>query len=501
MAFDNRMAKSNQFSKSINFDIFKKPSTLSPVRGIEADESYADDADAIRDYDLGSFGQSFAGGTVYAFGRKTGATGVKMFSKSPTSTNWTAETATDASAVESTTGCPVPGTNVLTTFNSSGSDVKWFITNSANSLASGNRQLGQISGLSAVPADFAKKTLTSAGSIVFEPFMILGQDGLGYLFDANKVHRLNADASVTDDVFTLSSAAAWKITSACLYGSYIAMTIKGYARSRLILWDYSDAQATENVDLGAGTAFAVENLDGTLVITMDKNINTSYNSTGSSNGQGVMQVKLWDGGDPTTITEVKALANLAGATNNYHFARNNVLYWYAKIPIDAGATEFLEGIWGFGRQTDEQPWALSLHREVPSGFEVFHMQGDYTYFAHGGNGQVSRTKDDEAYGLTSTYESPVFDGGDGTDEKNFKGLSVSFEKLTSGQTVVAKYRKDGATSWTTLTPAPAVATGDTKAIYPMDGNFYYAEIRLESTNGAKINGYKLRFETLTSAIE
>lgn len=499
MAYDDRQAAANQHSRAINFDIYKKPSTLYPIRGIESDQDYSG-ANGAKAYDIGSFGSSFTANSIYGFGRKSGATGTKMFTKSPTASSWSAMNAADGSAAETATGCPVPGTGVITTFDSSGSNVLWFISNSADAIGSGFRMLGQVSFLSSVAADFGKTTLTAASSVVFEPFLLLGQDGNGYCFDANKVHRLNTDASVTSNVFTLTPN--WRITSACLYGSYIAMSIKSFDISRVILWDYADSQATENIDFGEGTIIALENINGTLVAVMDKFINTTYNGTGASNGQGSMQIKMWGGGtDVNTITEVKAYGVLAGATENYHFRKNNCIFWYGKVPLDAAVSDSLEGIWAFGRVTDTQPWALSLYRSVPANFEAFHMQGDYTYFAHGNDGSVSRTCDDDTYGLTSSWESPVFDGGDADSEKNFKGSTVTFDKLTSGQTVVLKYRKDGATSWTTLTPAPAQAVGDVKAVFPMDGNFHYCQFRIESTGGAKPSGFKFRFEPLTNAIE
>jgi len=129
IAFDERMASANQFSKSLNFDIFKKPSTLSPIRGIESDEGFDSVSDGIKQYDLGSFGSNSSGSIVYAFGRKTSSnTGVKLYSKFATGANWTEVTGliSDVSQpMEQTAGSPVPGTSIITTVTSGGESLLW----------------------------------------------------------------------------------------------------------------------------------------------------------------------------------------------------------------------------------------------------------------------------------------------------------------------------------------------------------------------------------------
>ena len=358
--------------------------------------------------------------------------------------------------------------------------------------------LSLISQKTGVNSDLNKKALQSASvvsSTGIEPNLILGGDGRAYVWELNSLHRCNTDGTVTDDVIKFSGS--HYITSACLWGSYLAMTVKAFGATRLVLWDYVDTQVTESVDLGEGTAVAVENLNGTLFIVMDKFINTTLNSSGASNGQGTMQIKAWAGGQAvTTITEYKAGGVLAGATKTYHFRKNNCMYWYAKIPLDATPSTYAEGIWSFGRITSSQPFALSLHREVPANFVTFHMQGDYTYFAHGTDGSVSRTHNDDTFDLTSSYESVIFDDNNPTQEKQFVEAKLGFEALTAGQTVTLKYRKDGASAWTTVNPVPALATGDVSADYPMDGNFRECQFRIESTGGAKINTFKMVYEEL-----
>lgn len=498
IAFDTRNAAASQYSTSLNFDIFKKPSTLSPIRGIESDQAYSG-AGGFKAYKAAAFGGSFAGGIVYAWARKTTSdTGVKLWEKSPTDANWApsqfliSDVSTD---IEATSGCPVPGAQIVWNSDTSGGLMGWSIVNSADSLTSGSRRLVLLSQKAGVSSSLSKKVLAS--NPTYEPKLILGQDGNVYVSSGRSLHRCNTDGTVTDDVLQFS--ASFTITSMCTFGFYLVLLIKGFASSRLVLWDYKESQVSESVDLGEGTAFAVENLNGTLIIVMDKFVNTTFNGLGTSNGQGVMQIKAWGGGQSVvTITEFKAGGVLAGATKNYHFRKNNGMYWYAKIPLDATPSTYAEGIWSFGRITSSQPYALSLHREVPANFVSFHMQGDYTYLAHGTDGSVSRTHNDDTYDLTSTYESAIFDDNNPTQEKQFVEARLGFEKLTSGQTVTLKYRKDGATTWTTVSPVPAIATGDVSADYPMEGNFREMQFRIESTGGAKINTLKMVYEELDS---
>lgn len=490
-ALDNRLALSNEFSKSLNFDIYSKPSLLIPVRAYEADQSYNGSSTGIKASDLACFGQGTGTSQVFAIGRKNDGTGRKIYNKTITGSEWTALDASDGSAAEASDGCAVPGFFVPQV-TSNGSTLYWFVTGSSTTPSSGFWRLGLLDYNTSAAANFSKKTL--AFNPTWNPQAILGKDGVVYISDNNKIHACNADTTVSSSVFTVSLS--YRITSMCLYGNYLAIAIYGDGRSKVLLWDYNNAQAIETIEWGEGALVVLDNLDGVLVGVTDKHINSDI--FGTSSGDGVMQIKTWAGG-LQTLKEVKASGVVSGAVQQYKYVKNGILYWYAKIPMADGSYE--EGLWGFGRTLSSQPYALSLHREIAgSSFEGFWGVSNYFYLPHSGDGSVSRTSDNEVYSLVSEYETPVINGEDSSLDKHALGITVSYQALESGQTLTLKYRKDGATNWTSLEPSPAIASGSLSAFYPISLTFREIEFKVQTNGGLIPSGLRFRYEELNNQL-
>lgn len=484
-AFDPREATVNQFAESLNFDTYQLPSTLVPIRGTEADEGYSGSSTGVKAAKIKSIGVATSGATIYGVGNKTDGTGLKFYTKSITASEWSALTYTGLTP-ESGSVTPVDSFTLVHEGNSGGTII-WFTCTTGT-----NRQLGYIQTVTS-PTTWSTSALTLATTSVHEPVALIGQDGNAYFGAANKIHRGNKDATVTNDVVVLSVNAV--VTSMARYGTYIAVAYKLGNRAFLGLWDYSDTQFTEVIDFGEGYISVVENLDGMLVCVMDKFLSTDVFSL-QGNGTGSMQIKAYSGGVIQTLAEIKCKATTTRATNHHKFVKNSILYWYAKIPVNTAGTEFLEGLWTFGRRISSLSYATTLHRQMPFTTGSFAGAGDYQYFFGASDGAVQRTKSADEYGLTSSYETLVFDDNNPMQNKEFLEAKVGFEKLTSGQGIVLKYRKNGDTSWTTLTPIPAVATGDLHSSYPMDGTFRECQFRIESTGGAKVTGLKLIYEEI-----
>lgn len=492
--FDKRQFTVSGFQASQNFDIHDNPSVLTPVRAYEADETYS--GGSIKPATIRTFGQ-IGTSTIYAIGHKTDGTGRKIYQKSIADSAWTAVTDGTAATAETTGGCPVPGF-YIEQFNSDGEGLHWFVTGNATTPTASTWYLGLNSyETPAVAIDFAKKALSL--NPTFYPQGILGIDGNVYVSDNYKIHKCANTGTVTDSIFTVSRN--FTITSLALYGNYLAIAIYGQGKSKVLLWDYSSAQATETIDWGEGALIVLENIEGQLVGITDKYINTALFGS-ATGGNGSMQIKVWSGGSPVSVNEVRALGVTTNAIRQFKYVKGGLLYWYAKVPLDNTGTSYEEGLWSFGRRISSQPFALALEREIAgTEFEGFWGIGNYLYLPNSGDGSIDRTSSTTNYSLTSTYDTEIINDDRSHNEKHAQGFMVAFEAITAGQTIAVRYRKDGATSWTLIEPSPAIATGDVSALYHLDFSFREIEFRIESTGGAKPTGWKFRYEPLANEIE
>jgi len=215
-----------------------------------------------------------------------------------------------------------------------------------------------------------------------------------------------------------------------------------------------------------------------------------------------MVIKVYSGGTPQVVKEVYTKALTGKSIPLSKAVLNNRLFWAAKVMTDTAGTTYNEGIWSFGRKNVNYSQTITLdiidENIDTDGIQGFGNAANYFFIAHSGDGSVDKTDDTAAYTFTSIYESQMFDAGDVTSDKTLLSLDVAFVKLTSGQSVTAKYRLDGATSWTTIGTASTVgdvlhaflnieSTGDAFA----SGREY--EFRLESTGGAEITGFAPKF--------
>lgn len=494
--FDDRQLSASGFASSINFDIHETPSTLTPVRSYEADEGYNSDTDGIKPAVIRVIGQ-VGTSTLYGVGYKINGTGRKLYKKSIADSEWTAVNGGDGNAAESATGCPVPGF-YIEQFNSSGEGLHWFLSGSATTPTASTWYIGLNSyATPAVACDFAKKALSL--NPTFYPQGILGVDGAVYVSDDYKIHKCANTGTITDSIFTVSRN--FSITSLCLYGNYLAIAIYGQGRSKVLLWDYSSAQASEVIDWGEGALLVLENIEGQLVGITDKYINSSLFSS-ATGGNGSMQIKVWGGGSPVSINEVRAQGVVAGAIKQFKYIKGGKLYWYAKIPLDSTGTNYEEGLWTFGRKISSQPFALSLEREIAGTvFEGFYGVGNYLYLPNSQDGSIDRTSASTTFSLNSTYDTEIITDDKSYNEKHAQGFMVSFEPREANQTINVRYRKDQETSWTLIQPSPSIATGDVKALYSLDFNFREIQFRIESSGGAKITGWKFRYEPLANELE
>ncbi len=259
-----------------------------------------------------------------------------------------------------------------------------------------------------------------------------------------------------------------------------------------MLWDGTSTDIQESIDWGEGELRILETIEGMLVGVTDRYLN---NATGA--GKGSMIVQVYQGGAPQVIKEVFTKALVGKDIPINKAVKNNRVFWAAKIMTNSSGTLYNEGIWSFGRKNVNYPFALSLdivdETIDTDGIQAFGMAGNFFLLTHSGDGSISKTNDTAVYTTTSAYESQVMNFGDVDSDKTLLSLKVSFRKLISGEQLVAKYRVDGATAWTTIgTFTTADALSHTFLNIESTGNAFASgreyEFRLESTGGLEITG-------------
>jgi len=211
-------------------------------------------------------------------------------------------------------------------------------------------------------------------------------------------------------------------------------------------------------------------------------------------------VQIYQGGAPQVIKEVFTKA-LTGKTIPLSKAvKNNRVFWACKIMTNQAGTEYIEGLWSFGRKNVNYPFSLALdiidENIDTDGIQAFGTAANYFFITHSNDGSIDKTNDTAVYTFTSVYESQVFDFGNPDADKTILSVKVSFRNLISGETLVAKYRTASQTAWTTIGTYSTVDTTSRRFLNIEATGLPFAtsnefEFRLESTGGLEITGLRV----------
>ena len=178
--------------------------------------------------------------------------------------------------------------------------------------------------------------------------------------------------------------------------------------------------------------------------------------------------------------------------------KNNRLFFVAKIMTNTAGTEYNEGIWSFGRKNSQYQYALSLdyvsENINTSGIQTFGAAGNFFFIAHSGDGSIDKTDDTAVYTMTSLVETQIYNYGETEMEKRLDKVKVSFRKMLAGESVVVKYKVDGATTWTTIgTFDTDDALSHTFLMEELAGVAFKSgkefRFQISSTGGAEITGF------------
>lgn len=280
---------------------------------------------------------------------------------------------------------------------------------------------------------------------------IIAKDDNGYIFYNNIVVRIYPSGTVQDQALKLPTNL--KITSACNYGNYMAIGCSPknsfQGTSKVYLWNLTSPDIQEVIDWGEGDLRIIENIEGMIVGVTDRYLN---NASGA--GRGSLIIQGYTGGVPQVLKEVFT-SKLTGITMPLQKAvKNNRLFFAAKIMTNDAGTEYNEGIWSFGRKNASYPYSLNLDYVyssiTTSGIQSIGSAANYFFITHSNDGSIAKIDDSATYSETSILETLVLNFGDADSDKRLDRIKVSCRKQGSGESIVVKYKVDGATTWTTI---------------------------------------------------
>ena len=470
-----RESNPTKYQIAKHFDVFTDPTRLIPYRTLEADTNDGSTDTGMKQYLVQDFLYHSASAKLYGLGQ-TGAGLTKIVYKADATTgNWTLPASSEGNGAVKN-GCLVEYKDYLWGFQGTNQIWKWGVLSGTPSISNSASTTGS--------------TITSvAQGLVFGDYL--------YLPYNNKIWRATDATTFSDAFLTLPSN--FKITSLAPFGQYIAIAcapVSTYnGNSKVFLWNGTSTEIQETLDWGEGELRVLDTIEGYLVGITDRYLN---NASGA--GKGSMIIQVYAGGSPNVIKEVFTQA-LVGKTMPISKAvKNNRLFFAAKIMTNSAGTEYNEGVWSFGRKNVNYPFALSLDITTSTdsdGIQAFGTAANFFYITHSGDGSIVKTDDSATYTTTSVYESQILDFGDSYTDKNLQEIKISCRKMASGETITAKYRVDGSSSWTTIGSMSTVGTMSHTFLEIESTNTPFSpaneyEFRIESTGGAEITGISLK---------
>lgn len=467
---DPREDNATKFQAVRHFDVFSQPNRLVPYRSLEADTDDGSTSTGMKQYAVRDFIYHSASTKLYGLGQTAGGLTKIVYKADATTGTWTLPASSEGNgAVQN--GCLVEYKDYLWGFQGTTQVFRW----------------GLLSGTPAIT-----NSQGTVGTITSVAQGIIAKDDNLYLPYNNKLARVTSGGTVNDAVLTLPTN--FKITSLANYGNYLAIACAPVSIyngvSKVFLWNLTSSDVQEVIDWGEGELRVLETIEGYLVGVTDRYLN---NSTGA--GRGSMIVQMYSGGVPQVMKEVFTQALTGKSIPLQKAVKNNRLFWSAKIMTNSLGTEYIEGLWSFGRKNALYPFALSLDIVEESvntdGIQSFGTAANYFFVGHSGDGSIHKTNDSATYTTTSIMETQILNFGDVTSDKTLESLKVSFVKLPSGGSITAKYRVDGATSWTTIgSYSTAGALSRTFLNIESTGAGFGSgreyELRIESTGGVEI---------------
>ena len=317
-------------------------------------------------------------------------------------------------------------------------------------------------------------------------------DDCAYFFVDNKIYRING---TNWDGLVLTLPSDVKITCATPHGNYLAIgttTLGSLANKSVVyVWDRDSSLSTvsERIDFGSGVLRHLASLDGKLIGVVT---DLGYNI-------GNVFIKQVSGSSAVIINRLIVESPLTTDFPDTRVIKDNKLY----VPMKAqynGDTRF--GIWsidGNGRTT------IDTIIDGATSYQDINLLEDQWWICHSGDYSVDASVTNKTFSttLSSVYESLIFNGGDSGRNKKLIGITVFTEPLPAAGQIVLKYRRNEETAWTTIFTNTTDNSISHSAIN-IEGSdpevkfneFKEIQFQINSTGGAIVTGYKLRYEEL-----
>lgn len=297
------------------------------------------------------------------------------------------------------------------------------------------------------------------------------------------------------------------------YQVYLAIASNRRNRAALEIWDLLDQDPIEFIDLGTGYVRVAGMAGDSLFAVIDGFIDDEVLSAKKP----VMEIKEYVGNSRAVTrhrfeipvnTDAGTVLDWEMPVSQLKTHLKDYTLFYAKLPVDATATTFNQGLWAVGKNPETDTLDVSLYVETDAlgDLEFVHTVGNQLAVIHGRDGSVSRLRDDGVYNLTSVYETLFFNDNDPENEKKLKGVELYFDTLPEGQEVSVLIRVNGTSTWTRLFTHSVVGTTTRECVQVESTeenlpNFKDLEIRIESTGGAApITGYAILYEVIGNDI-
>ena len=481
---DPRKVSGTEFQIAKHFDVFSQPNRMIPYRSLEADTNDGSTATGMKQYVVKDFLYHSSSAKLYGLGQ-TGAGLTKIVYKADATTgNWTLPASSEGNGAVQY-GCLVEYKDYLWGFQGTTQVFKWGLLSGTPSITNSAGTVGAISSV-------------AQG--------VIAQDDNLYLPYNNKLARVTSGGTVTDEALTLPTN--FKITSICNYGKYLAIACAPISTfngtSKVFLWNLTSPDIQEVIDWGEGELRVLETIEGVLIGVTDRYLN---NTTGA--GRGSLVVQAWSGGTPQVLKEIFTQALTGKVVPISKAVKNNRLFFSAKVMTNSAGTTYDEGIWSVGRKSAAYPWAVNLdiidENVGATGIQSFGTAANYFFVAYSTDGSIDKTNDAATYAFTSIYESQIESFDDPCITKQIQQISVYTAPIPASSTVTLKYKVDADTDWTTIG-----TINTTNSIHrdflniESTGNafatFRELKLRIESTGGAEITGYKVIVQPLIGFI-
>jgi hypothetical protein len=488
MAQDIREPITDKFSLTRHFEVFSDPYKLSPKRDMEADNTIAADADAMKAYDVNNF---LLGSNkyLYALGIKPTTTLPEIFYKDdPIDGLWTAPASAEASAGVKIDGCFIEYKNYLWGFHKASNPTDPSLIFKYGDITSSPTFTNSVSAVSVLITSVAQG--------------VIGPDDLLYLAYNNIICRISAAGALTDTVLTLPTK--YRITSLCIWGNFLCIACceknaESIGEMKVYLWDRDSSLVTitDVVSFGEGNDLKIAIVDGYLVGVIKRYPNSMIFANA-----GATIVKVVDGSVAKTKFQRRETST---GTLTYPIVKDNRLYFINNAGVGTTTGEGTNGLWCVYRKQDGT-WAVTcdtIYEDAATTTLVaFGNFADY-WFLVDTDGNIKKTNDTASYTFSSVYESLVFDGKihdyDSSYTKKLLGVSAMTEKLPTAGQVVLKYRTDGSTTWVTIftnTTDDSISYEATKTAGDNLPQYKEIEFRIESTGGAVITGFSFAEEII-----